>query len=162
MAKLTQKEAKKRAKSVGGELIGKYDGCNTKTEFKCPQCNETFFRRLDDVVRKNLIYCRNCGKKRRTNLMITQEEAEKRAKDVGCELIGKYKGKDTKTEFKCPKCNQIFIRAPHSVCNAKLIYCRTCGKHKKNTLKRLAGATSRTITLSNWGKGPTRSSKHVK
>ena len=46
---------------------------------------------------------------------LTQEEAKAKDPPEGPWLVGEYKGTHTKIEYKCPKCNKIFLTRPTTV-----------------------------------------------
>jgi very-short-patch-repair endonuclease len=57
---------------------------------------------------------------------LTQKEAEDKSFLVGIELVGKYIGSKTKTTFKCPKCNNLFLDTPIRVWSNLVEKCKYC------------------------------------
>ena len=136
--KLTQEEAEKRTKDIGGILVGQYLGTNIKINFKCPQCNIIFKRSPKIMWLHKSILCQNCSaNKQSKECRFKQKRAEQKTKDVGGILIGEYKGDRVITEFQCPQCDVIFKRIPHNVWNEKSILCKKCAINYRDEKRRM-------------------------
>jgi len=122
--KLSQEEAKQKALSVGIKLVGPYINHAIKTTFECPLCNKLFQAPPNHIFNKHTTSC-GCRHHQFSN-----EEAKKRALDVGVEMIGQYINSNIKIEFKCPLCQKIFKAQPHKIFSK---HTKSCGCYVKIT-----------------------------
>lgn len=122
--KLSQTEAEQKSLDAGVPMSGVYVNALTKTQFKCPECGKNFESRPNSVWGK---LTRSCGCLRgRGPKKITQKEAEQRSIDIGIPMTGVYLGVLTKTQFKCPDCDEQFECTPDNIWRKHTIH---CGNH---------------------------------
>lgn len=101
--KRTTEEVKEYFKKQGCELLGEYQGCQTKMKYRC-HCGN-----ISDICWNHFSHGKRCGMCAKTGnkKKKTLEEVQKIFKDRGCEFLdSEYKGVEYKHNYKC-KCGRV-------------------------------------------------------
>lgn len=126
--RFTYEEVKEYFESQNCELLEKeYKNARTRMRYRC-QCGN---------ISKIVFYsfkignrCSECGKNKISKrFTYTQEEAENKFKEIGCELLEEYKGAYEKAKFKC-SCGRISKAIPNNIWRRKR--CGQCGLESRS------------------------------
>jgi len=127
---ISQSEAEQRSLTRGIKLVGKFNGILKECEFECPICQnkfKTIARYIFDGKKKK---CNNCH-----SFLYNQQTAEEKSLQVGVKLLGQFNGVETKSLFKCPKCNDEFLEMPIKIWCKQITCCKLCRNTWKLTQK---------------------------
>lgn len=117
----------------GCKLFSKeYNGCNEDITVKC-SCDDLFITTFKKFKISKHKMCKNCLKKIKRYNSFTLQDAQNKAKKLGCEIIcdeDKWHGTQEKYRFKC-ECGNEFTRLFSSV-NEKNYLCLDCSNRRRN------------------------------
>ena len=126
--RLSYEEVAQCFKDQGCELLEKeYKNARTKMKYRCQCGNESHIVLYSF---KNGNRCNECGKKKVSErFTYSHEEAAKKFRDIGCELLEEYSGAYKKAKFRC-HCGRESTAIPHNIWKRK--QCSQCGLENRS------------------------------
>lgn len=111
MTKYNMDFIKNFCNNIGAKLLStEYKSIKDNLLFKCPECNNEYYRSFDNMLNRKNPLCQSCSKRRAQTKRLKYEDVKDFIESCGCKLISKnYTNCDSPLEIQC-RCGNRYTR----------------------------------------------------
>ncbi len=131
MTKYNMDFIKNFCNNIGAKLLStEYKSIKDNLLFKCPECNNEYYRSFDNMLNRKNPLCQSCSKRRAQTKRLKYEDVKDFIESCGCKLISKnYTNCDSPLEIQC-RCGNRYTRTFYKFKNGHTD-CPACSMRQK-------------------------------